>query len=126
LEARRLLRSDGIALISVPYLNPLRKAYLKMIDDSALCPNHMHFHQYYYDIDSFSDTLLQAGLKTIKWYPYGVEAFLIREHPVFSRVWKLAFMPYRFQKLLLHFMRNAPISVRRRFGHMVLFVAQPI
>jgi SAM-dependent methyltransferase len=125
LEARRVLRSGGVALISVPYLNPMRESYLATLDQYEQRPDNMHFHQYYYDINRFSEFLYQAGFRVLEWYPYAVQSFLVREHPLFNKIWNLPGMPYRVQKRILRYLQRASVNVRKQYGHMVMFVAQP-
>jgi SAM-dependent methyltransferase len=124
IEARRVLKSDGTALISVPYLNPPRKKLQrKMIN---LPPQaDLNFHQYYFSINEFSDLLLRANLKPVATYPYAVEAFLIREHPIFSSFWNSIFCRERVKSYFRLRFKNAAIRLRKCYGHMLLYICQP-
>ena len=123
LEARRVLRSGGRAFISVPYLNPFRQAFL----DRCLSGGHceaapLFFHQYYFSTNEFSRILESNGLMVLDAYPYACAAFLTREVPVLSRVWRSRLVRARLRRWGSARCANAGPDFRRRFGHMVMFV----
>ena len=122
-EARRVLHPDGVALISVPFLNPPRAAELEVTTSSP--PADRTFHQYYFGLEDFSALLDRAGLRTVATVPYAVEAFLIREHPIAHRLWKTPIARQRVKRVFRRAFTTAPISLRRRYAHMMLFVAKP-
>jgi len=126
LEARRLLTPDGIALISVPYLNPSRCTYLSTLNEISMELSNYRFHQYYFSIEDFSKELSIAGFKVLEWYPYAVQAFLTREHFSFIKFWNHGFMRYPFQKIILRLLVHSPRSIRNKYGHMVMFVCRPV
>lgn len=125
-EARRVLKKDGVALISVPYLNHARKLLFHEIKTQSIDTGAYHFHQYYFSIEDFSNELINAGFKITKWYPYAVQAFLTREHPFFSWIWNQSFMRYAFQKRILNVLEHAHSLIRKKYGHMVMFVCHPV
>ena len=81
-EARRVLKRDGVLLLSVPYFSPLRRALSFVgraewrhvarasIDEG---PNgHLRFHQYAYTIPEFTRLLSSAGFRVIDTQGYAV------------------------------------------------------
>ncbi len=123
-EAHRVLDNDGIALISVPYLNPVRRKYRPGLFDNASAVSNLHFHQYYFDKTDFSSELELAGFIVLDTFPYAVEAFLIREHRFFSKFWTSKICRERIKTPLRQYFRNAPIWLRMKFGHMIMFVCE--
>lgn len=82
-EARRVLKKEGVLLISVPYYNPLRRLLSPFrknewrivrnseVDDRKIY-NEKKFFQYAYRTDEFKRMLSDAGLKTIETQGYAV------------------------------------------------------
>jgi SAM-dependent methyltransferase len=68
-EAYRILDADGVALISVPYLNPIRalKARLGLYRGQ---PRDLPFYQYAYSRQEISGYLEKAGFTIIGMTPY--------------------------------------------------------
>ena len=125
-EARRTLHPDGVALISVPYLNSIRSKRLSRGLYSVELPDSAKFHQYYFSFDSFSEHLKEASMEVIDVFPYGTRGFLVAEHPGFSAAWNAPFLPWRAKKLLDKVIDATPKNFRLRYSHMALFVARPI
>lgn len=81
-DARRVLKDDGILLISVPYYNPLRKIirpfrkqYWRSVKESKTEAEGIEgkkFFQYAYSKGEFIQMLSAAGLETIKTRGYAV------------------------------------------------------
>lgn len=79
-EARRVLRPNGILLISVPYLNPLRRAIAPFRSEWAHMPGEQvsdpkdghSFFQYVYSPREFKARLDAAGLKVLGTQGYSV------------------------------------------------------
>jgi SAM-dependent methyltransferase len=82
-EARRVLKDDGILLISVPYYSPLRRMLAPFRSSEWRRLNAPHvdvseaiagkkFFQYAYRRDEFARMLSDAGLKTVRTQPYAV------------------------------------------------------
>jgi SAM-dependent methyltransferase len=83
IEARRVLKNDGILLISVPYYNPLRKALSpfrkdqwRIVDtaetDSEKFFERKKFFQYAYTRREFGKMLSDVGLRILKTQGYAV------------------------------------------------------
>ncbi len=82
-EAHRVLKDDGILLISVPYYSPLRRLMRHFrkrdwrtveraeVDDGDLLPG-KKFFQYAYQTSEFQKLLCDAGLKVIEKQGYAV------------------------------------------------------
>jgi len=78
-EARRVLRPDGVLLISVPYYSPLRRflALFKRDCRRLRRPDlkgieGLKFFQYAFTRPEFKRRLRQAGLKTVETFAYSV------------------------------------------------------
>ena len=80
--ARRVLRPDGVLLISVPYLNPLRRLLTPMMKDWQRVSRARNdnsdngssgvFFQYAYTAREFTSILDECGLKVIEKQPYAI------------------------------------------------------
>ncbi len=124
-EARRVMHPDGVALISVPYLNPLRKVLFDHLDEGACNSPHANFHQYDFSQDEFSGFLRQAGFRVVEILPYGVMAVLVREHPFFRRFWHSPFCRERLKRPLRYLMNHASAGFRKRYAHMAMYICRP-
>jgi len=79
-EARRVLKTGGVLLISVPYLNllrrglsPFRAKVWKRVKDAAIdVREDSKFFQYIYSTREFEAMLRQAGLRVIATQGYGI------------------------------------------------------
>jgi SAM-dependent methyltransferase len=81
-EARRVLKHDGVLLLSVPYFSPLRRVIAAVgrdtwrrvakpaVDDRA--NDGLRFHQYAYTVQEFTDLLTAAGFTVIGTQGYAV------------------------------------------------------
>ena len=120
-EAWRVLRRQGCILISVPFLIPLRARCLSNLSgrnkDSSLS-----FHQYYFSQDQLGQALAATGFEVVDHLPYDVEAFLLGEHPLFSRFWVSALCRERVRSAFRQRFPQARPAIRSRFGHMLLAI----
>ncbi len=81
-EARRVLKKDGVLLISVPYNNPIRRVMLpfrknlwQRVGESKTEGKNeqgLSFFQYAYQTPEFTKMLEKAGLKVVKKQGYAV------------------------------------------------------
>ena len=103
LEARRVLKEDGILLISVPYYSPLRRMLTpfrkdewRRVENSVeeKSDTDKRFFQYAYQKHEFKKMLADAGLKTIKTQPYAV-LWGIQDIPFFRQSGKSEFPAQR-------------------------------
>lgn len=123
-EARRVLHPDGVALISVPYANPLRQRYFRSLTDGDI-PSGLSFHQYYFEKDEFESILQQNGFRVVEDFPYAIEAFAIREHPSFSRFWRSPVCREVVKRPLRNLFSDASYWMRNRYAHMIMFACKP-
>lgn len=93
-EARRVLKDDGVLLISVPYLSPVRRFVARsrrewrMVDRPVADgsrPNGYEFFQYAYTPADFSRLLTRAGLRVVERQGYAV-LWGLSELPGLSRL----------------------------------------
>jgi SAM-dependent methyltransferase len=128
-EARRVLVPDGVALISVPYLNAARARHLSRASAHDPPPAEgLSFYQYYYDSHEFGAELAAAGFEVLDEVPLFPGNHLTRDHGLFSRYWnsRLNFERVRpFERRALDRLAAAPNWIKRRFAHMVMFVCRP-
>jgi SAM-dependent methyltransferase len=123
-EARRVLSKEGIALISVPYLNPLRRLQLQHV--SGPSEDEAEFHQYYFGEEEFTRMLEAVGFEVVESLPYAAEAFLSREHSIFARFWESPLSRSRVRREVRRVLRSAPRWARERYSHMIMFVCRPV
>jgi SAM-dependent methyltransferase len=124
-EARRVLHPDGVALISVPYLNPIRRHH-SMGSIPISPPVGMSFHQYYFDIVEFRDQLAASGLGLVAALPYAVESFVTRERPLARKLWRSRLAREKVKRPLRKWFADAPQAIRDRNGHMLMTMSHPI
>lgn len=126
-EAGRVLRPDGVALISVPYLNRARQLYLYHISSvEKEIREELSFYQYYFSNQEFTSLLKAAGLKVIDCQPLFIESHLLREHPQFLRYWGSRFCRHRMKKPIRKMLGKAPFWARERYGHMMMYVCKKV
>ena len=123
-EARRVLSQDGTALISVPFLNPSRKRYLKRLVARPPSGNTLTFHQYYFDREEFLGILNECGLVAVEMFPYAAGAFLTREHPVFSRFWASRWRREPLRRFWLRQFKGFSPTMRWRYAHMLMVACE--
>lgn len=115
-EAVRILKREGVALISVPYVNPLRKIKhrLGFYHDHNL--ENYDFYQYAFDKQEFELLLTKVGFKVVEAQGisgvYGIKEELPFLAALFNRVPGF----WRIEKLL------KKCSLLDRLGHMIMFV----
>lgn len=124
-EARRVLTSDSVALISVPYLNPGRARHLERLPQSEPIPPGLSFHQYYFSGREFTQFLEQAGFQVLDKAYYDGRAYLLREHPFVSRFWQSRFCRERLKSWIRPVLRRKTLDCRAVFAHMSMYVCRP-
>jgi SAM-dependent methyltransferase len=121
-EAARVLKPGRWAFVSVPYLNPLRARHLQGLGQAV--SEDLTFHQFYFSREQLDAQLERAGFIVTEHLPYAVEGFLVREHPIFRRFWSSLICRERIKKTWRRRFALAPATIRRRYAHMILAVAQ--
>lgn len=121
-EATRVLRPGGIAFVSVPFLNPLRAQHLQRLT-AASSPGRS-FHQFYFSREQLDEHLARAGLVVRDYLPYAVEAFLVREHPVFSRFWGSVLCRERIKSTFRGRFSSASLRTLWSYSHMLLTISE--
>jgi SAM-dependent methyltransferase len=116
-EARRVLKKGGIACISVPYLNFLRrlKAALGFYRGEE---NKLPFYQYAYSSLEFSQILKLAGFEIVATYQYSGYKGTKDELPFLMEIFKWP-QGWRLQKALMN-----SKWLDRHNGHMMMYIAR--
>jgi SAM-dependent methyltransferase len=126
IEAYRVLRLGGFALISVPYLNRPRKRVWRHapIAASAELPGGLRFYQDHLDVNCFARQLGEAGFDVRELYPYALFGGLIRDWRIGRWLHGRSFFSWRVSQLVKRACRAAPWWVRWNFSHMMMFICQ--
>ena len=115
-EMCRILKPNGVLLISVPYFNPLRRwraahgAYQDEVGD-------MDFYQYAFTRIEFYSFLEKAGFRIEKYYTYSHQNTLSQE------LYWLKRLPESLKKIILRISKYIPY-VNSEIGHMVMVIAR--
>lgn len=119
-EAQRILAPGGIALISVPYLNFLRRLKLKLGAFSG-SQRGLDFYQYVYSPQEFDEFLGQAGFDVIAHHQYGGFKGVKDELPWLGRWFEIPQVGWRLRKFLMNWR-----WAERRMGHMMMYVCRRV
>ena len=116
-EAHRVLEDDGVALISVPYMHPLRRLKARLGCWRGPAPDRP-FYQYAFYQDDFAAELGAAGFRVEAAAAYDGFKGLKDELPGAER-------PLRwFRRMPLAHRRTRRMLEASRFGHMMMFVCR--
>ncbi len=118
-EAYRILSSEGVALISVPYFNGLRrvKALLGLYRYSATID--LEFYQYAFFKKEFSLILAKNGFDVIDYYGYDACKCLDDEIPIIQNILALRFVGWRIRNRIL-----SSHTFNQKLGHMLMFICK--
>jgi SAM-dependent methyltransferase len=117
-EAHRILQPGGMAFISVPYLNILRRVKAKLGSYNGNRNHHgLEFYQYAYSKKEFSAYLEQFGFDEIATQQYGGYKGVKDELPM-DGLFNLP-QGWRLRKFLMH-----SKWVDHHVGHMMMYVAR--
>lgn len=121
-EARRVLAPGGVALISVPWMNPLRniKARLGFFRRK---PGWRPFYQYAFKREDFELCLRRAGFDVLEIVPYDSMKGLSDECPGIGFLLGRKRLGSYVEWFVEGVLRRLPF-VRNRVCHMMLFVAR--
>lgn len=125
-EAFRVLSPGGRALISVPYRNRLRtKCWTKAPEcDVEVLPGGWRFYQDHVQPDCFASYLSTFGFSIIDTHPYGMYGALLRDSRILAALDRHGLLRHRIRALMKLICARAPISIRRRYSHMMMFVCE--
>ena len=125
-ETRRVLHRDGVALISVPYLNRRRTRLLKRVNSvsGTKTEDGLNFYQYYFSQAEFQNHVEQAGMRVIECYPYGVHAGLARDSAFWNWLGHCRLFVWPLQIRFIHWCARAPRWLRFDAAHMLMFVCR--
>jgi SAM-dependent methyltransferase len=117
-EAHRILKPEGYAFISVPYINTLRKIKRRLGLFHKVNITNMAFYQYAYQKSEFQNILERTGFEVIE--THGISgAFGIRdEFPDLFQILDRLPGSWRINRYLKKFDRL------NNWGHMILFVCR--
>jgi SAM-dependent methyltransferase len=115
-EKYRILKPNGLLLISVPYFNPLRlwrAAKGAYMDNVEGCD----FYQYAFTRAEFVGLLERSGFEVKRTYSYAHQNTLVQELQWMNRI------PASLKKLILRISKHVPY-VNSELGHMLMVVAR--
>lgn len=117
-EAYRILAPGGMALISVPYLNFLRRIKLKTGVFKGSTQG-LDFYQYAYSRKEFDQLLHRAGFEVVAHRQYGGFKGVKDEMPFLSKWFEVPQVGWRLRKFLMnwHWAEN-------HMGHMMVYVCR--
>lgn len=84
-EAARVVKPGGIAIVSVPYFNSLRKMKAVMGAYRRKCAG-MEFYQYAFSKKEFAGILLDAGFEVLRYFPYNSYKCIAGESALVNRL----------------------------------------
>jgi 2-polyprenyl-3-methyl-5-hydroxy-6-metoxy-1,4-benzoquinol methylase len=125
-EVQRVLKSNGVALISVPYLNHRRQKVLNQATHTQdlILPNGLRFYQFYYSSNEFKSFLQTAGLRVIEEYPYAVYSGLTRDFRLGRYLKRHRFYSQGIHRRVLRWCRQSPAWIAWRYAHMLMFICK--
>lgn len=118
-EAHRILSANGVALISVPYLNGLRRTKKALGLFRGKEPLDLDFYQYAYSAEEFDEILRAHGFTVVAHHQYGGYKGVKDELPFLSKLFEIPQIGWRLKKLLMHWH-----WADHHMGHMMMFVCK--
>ena len=114
-EAARVLRTGGVALVSVPYENPHRQELATLTKDQALCHG-LEFYQHYHRAQDLKHAFSSVGLRPLDVAAgYGVNKGLLEAAGPWGR-WLRRIPGWSRWSFLLDYVPSLP----RRAAHMII------
>ncbi|MEX2162357.1 MAG: class I SAM-dependent methyltransferase [Anaerolineales bacterium] len=118
-EANRMLGTGGVALISIPFLNGLRRLKMSLGFFGRTPPADLAFYQYAYSPVEFDEYLQRAGFSVIAHHQYGGYKGVKDELPFLTRFFKTPELGRRLQRFLMNWG-----WAEHHMGHMLMYVCQ--
>lgn len=125
-EAWRILKPGGAALVMVPYLNqPRRKAYKAAAPlNPDLVPKRMRFYQYQFDPADFENRLASAGFDVTSSLPLQLLEGFSSDFRLGRWLYTRHYFSWRLYRKLQRMGEHFPEAIRQNFSHMRLFIAR--
>lgn len=117
-EAHRVIRNDGIALISVPHFHILRRINV-LLRAYRKPKKNEEFYQYAFRPNDFAKCLVNEGFNILEIHGYDSIKGLFDESRFFRFILKLPWLRHR----ACRYVATSKV-MKRLFGHMILFIVQ--
>jgi SAM-dependent methyltransferase len=118
-EAWRVLKPGGMAFVSVPYLNALRRLKMRMGFFAGRLPRDLDFYLLAFDREDFSRELAQAGFTVVEQMSYGGLQGLVEELPFLRQLLRCPWLGRHIERGLRVWEWG-----EYHLGHVVLFVCR--
>jgi len=125
IEAWRILRPGGVALLMVPYLNQARRRIYTdaPVLDLQSPPSGVRFYQYQYDEDDFARRICATGFEISERLPLQLFEGLMSDTPLGRRLQKNHFYSWKLNQQLKRLSEHMPNRLKRRHSHMLMYIA---
>jgi SAM-dependent methyltransferase len=120
-EARRVLRKDGVLLLSVPHFSP---GLRRLVEEhgAGQAEEREDFYQFYFSRGAIEETLRAGGFRPFDAFYYDAVYGAKRAYPAFLRMYERSRL-FRYSMTRLNRLA-LPQALLRRFSHMVLIAAR--
>lgn len=120
-EARRVLRRDGVLLLSVPHFSP---GLRRLVDARGVgaASEREDFYQFYFSREAIEGVLKGHGFSPFDAFYYDAVYGAKRAYPTFLRMYERSRL-FRYSMTRLNRLA-LPQTLLRRFSHMVLIAAR--
>lgn len=120
-EARRVLRRDGVMLLSVPHFSP---GLRRLVDERGIgaAEERDDFYQFYFSRGAIEETLRSHGFRPFDAFYYDAVYGAKRAYPAFLRMYERSRL-FRYSMTRLNRLA-LPQALLKRFSHMVLIAAR--
>ncbi|HEX5138918.1 MAG TPA: class I SAM-dependent methyltransferase [Planctomycetota bacterium] len=120
-EARRVLRKDGVMLLSVPHFSP---GLRRLVEGREVgeAREREDFYQFYFTRGAIEETLRTHGFRPFDAFYYDAVYGAKRAYPAFLKMYEKSKL-FRYSMTRLNRLA-LPQAIVRRFSHMVLIAAR--